>query len=260
MKKEKAKIICVTSNKGGVGKTFITTNLAGVYAKMEKKVLIIDLDLFFGGIAVSLNVDTKKSIYQLAEDFNNNRYKHINDYISIYNENIHVLSACRDPRYGNKIEARYIDLILQQVSILYDVILIDTSHDLGECKLLVLDRSYMTLFIVTNDLLDLKNTKSVMSIYKDAENKDYKILLNNSLWPNKNYYTNYDIKFIIKSGVDYTLSNAFYIKNVDNYISRGKILTLDNPRMIPKKELKKFTSMARDLIGEGSKKGADNNG
>ena len=30
--------------------------------------------------------------------------------------------------------------------------------------------------------------------------------------------------------------------------------------MIPKKELKKFTSMARDLIGEGSKKGADNNG
>ena len=151
-------------------------------------------------------------------------------------------------------------MILQQVSILYDVILIDTSHDLGECKLLVLDRSYMTLFIVTNDLLDLKNTKSVMSIFKDAENKDYKILLNNSLWPNKNYYTNYDIKFIIKSGVDYTLSNSFYIKNVDNYISRGKILTLDNPRMIPKKELKKFTSMARDLIGEGTKKGADNNG
>ena len=104
----------------------------------------------------------------------------------------------------------------------------------------------MILFIVTNDLLDLKNTKSVMSIFKDAENKDY-----------KNYYTDYDIKFIIKSGVDYTLSSSFYIKNVDNYISKGKIITLDNPRVISKKELSKFTNMARDLIGEGNKKGAD---
>lgn len=257
MKKEKAKIVCVTSNKGGVGKTFITTNLAGIYSKLGKKVLIIDLDLFFGGIAASLNVDMNKSIYHLTDDFSNNRYKHINDYICIYDENIHILSACRDPRYGNKIEARYIDLILQQVSLLYDVILVDTSHDLGECKLLVMDRSNMVLFVVTNDLLDLKNTKSVMSIFKDAENKDYKILLNNSLWPNKNYYTDYDIKFIIKSQVDYTLSSSFYIKNIDNYISRGKIITLDNPRIIGKKELKKFTNMAKDLIGEGTKKGAD---
>lgn len=254
MKKEKAKIICVTSNKGGVGKTFITTSLAGIYQKLGKKVLIIDLDLFFGGIAASLNVDVNKTIYHLADDFSNNRYKHINDYICVYDENIHILSACKDPRNGNKIEARYIDLILQQVSLLYDVVLVDTSHDLGECKLLVLDRCDMTLFVITNDLLDLKNTKSVMSIFKDAENKDYKILLNNSLWPNKSYYTDYDIKFIIKSQVDYTLSSSFYIKNIDKVIARGKIAITDNPRLVSKKELKKFTNMAKDLIGEGNKK------
>ena len=90
MKKEKAKIVCVTSNKGGVGKTFITTSLAGVYAKLGKKVLIMDLDLFFGGVAASLGVDVKKTIYHMTDDFSNNKYKHINDYICIYDENIHV--------------------------------------------------------------------------------------------------------------------------------------------------------------------------
>ena len=260
MKKEKAKVVCVTSNKGGVGKTFITTALAGVYSNIGKKVLIIDLDLFFGGIAASLGVNVEKSIYHLADDFSNNRYKHINDYICIYDENIHVLSACIDPRYGNKIEARYVDLILQQVLLLYDVVLIDTSHDLNECKLTALDRCDMTLFVVTNDLLDLKNTKSIISIYKNAENTDYRVLLNNSLWPNKNYYTSYDIKYIINANVDYTLGSSFYIKNIDNFISRGKIPTLDNSRIVPKKDLKKFTQMARDLIGEGIKKGVDSNG
>ena len=51
----KGKSLCISSSKGGVGKTFIVTSLAGIFASIEKKVLIIDFDLSGGGIAVSLN-------------------------------------------------------------------------------------------------------------------------------------------------------------------------------------------------------------
>ena len=54
------KIITVSSVKGGVGKTTLTANLAGLYFLLKKKVLIIDLDLYAGGIATILNVDYKK--------------------------------------------------------------------------------------------------------------------------------------------------------------------------------------------------------
>ena len=40
------KIITISSVKGGVGKTTLTINLAGLYFLMKKKVLIIDLDLY----------------------------------------------------------------------------------------------------------------------------------------------------------------------------------------------------------------------
>lgn len=38
----------------------------------------------------------------------------------------------------------------------------------------------------------------------------------------------YDIKNIIKANIDYTLTSSFYIKNMDNYVMNGEIITLQN--------------------------------
>ena len=55
----KAKIITIASVKGGTGKTTTVLNLAGTYSIMKKKTLILDFDLYSGGIALSLNIDIK---------------------------------------------------------------------------------------------------------------------------------------------------------------------------------------------------------
>ena len=68
------KIITISSVKGGVGKTTMTLNLAGIYCELNKRVLIIDLDLYSGGIAASLNVKNKKDIYTMIDSMANNRF------------------------------------------------------------------------------------------------------------------------------------------------------------------------------------------
>ena len=108
------KIISISSTKGGVGKTTMTLNLAGIYHLLNKKVLIIDLDLYSGGVALSLNLNNKKDIFMLCDSLNNNRFSDFSEYVCKYNENIDVISAPRDPRQANKIDSKYLPIILEK--------------------------------------------------------------------------------------------------------------------------------------------------
>ena len=245
------KVISISSVKGGVGKTIITCNLAGIYANLNKKVLIIDLDLYAGGIAVCLDVKNKKDIFMLTDSINNNKFTNLKDYVVSYNNHIDVLAAPKDPRQALKISSKYIPLILDIAKKHYDVVLIDTSHILDEINLEILDNVYMSLFVITNDLVDLKNMKSIVSIFKDTNKTNYLTVLNNSRDTGRDYLSLFDIRNILKTNIDYTISHDFYIKNIDKYILNGEILTLNSSILrfhIP--DIDNMKKMALDLIDD----------
>lgn len=249
MKKTAAKIITIFSCKGGVGKTTTTLNLAGIYSLMNKKVLIMDLDLNSGGVSVSLNVPVDKTIYNVVDDMTNNRFDEITNYVSKYNDNIDVLSAPRDPRNALKIDSKYIGLVISSTIYKYDVVLIDTSHNLSPISLTALDRSDNTLFMITNDPVDLKNSKSIISIFKDTEKENFKIVFNSSKDTGKDYFSLFDVKNIIKHNIDYTIDRSFYIKNIDKYVIDGEILTLNKKiRAAKKGDIMKLTKLANTLL------------
>jgi len=251
------KIITISSVKGGVGKTTMTLNLAGIYCELNKRVLIIDLDLYSGGIAASLNVKNKKDIYTMIDSMANNRFTELKKYVTTYNKNIDVLACPKDPRMGAKVSGRYIPVIFDLAKKEYDVVLVDTYHILDEINLTALDYSYMTLFIITNDIVDLKNMKSLISVFKDTDKKNYLILLNNSRDIGKDYLSLYDIRTIIKNNIDYTLSKNYYIKNIDKYTISGEILTLNNSiNLFHSKDINNMKKMALDLIDDSHGKEA----
>ena len=221
------KIITVSSVKGGVGKTTLTLNLAGLYFLMKKKVLIIDLDLYAGGIATCLNVNNKKDLYMLVDSLSNNKSIELKDYVSKFNNGIDILASPKDPRDVSKIESKYINKIFDIAKREYDIILVDTSHWLDEVCLVALDASYMSAFVITNDLVDLKNMKSLISIFNEMGKENYKIVLNNSRDTGRDYINLFDIRNMIKANVDFTISRNFYIRNIDKYVLNGEILTLN---------------------------------
>ena len=245
------KIVTVSSVKGGVGKTTLTTNLAGIYFLLKKKVLIIDLDLYAGGIATILNVDNKKDIYMLVDSISNNRFSSLRDYVSSYNNGIDILAAPRDPRDVSKIESKYISKILDIARMEYDVVIVDTHHLLDEMTLVTLDTCDMSAFVVTNDLVDLKNMKTLISIFNDTKKDNYRIVLNKSRDTGRDYISIFDVRNIIKNNVDYTISKNFYIRNIDKYVLKGEILVLN--KYINKaysSDIKNMTKLALDLISE----------
>lgn len=246
----KATVISVTSVKGGSGKTTNVLNLAGIYSLMKKKTLIIDLDLCSGDIAAMLNIDNSKDIYNVFEDMTNNNFKYLNDYVVNYNEYIDVLNAPKDPRYANKVNENLINVVLNKAENMYDVILIDTNHFLNITNLVAFDKSDQIVYILNNNSMNLKSMKTMVSIFNNMGKSNYKVILYEAREKNKLYFSEMDIRNVIKRNVDYIIPDSFYIKNIDKYIMNGEILTLSNVFKSHRKTMALYQDIAKSLLGQ----------
>jgi flagellar biosynthesis protein FlhG len=63
----KTRIISVTSGKGGVGKTNLSVNMALSFARMGKKVVVMDADLGLANVNVMLNMIPKYNLYHVIK-------------------------------------------------------------------------------------------------------------------------------------------------------------------------------------------------
>ena len=60
-----AKVLAVTSGKGGVGKTFVSANLAAALTKRGYRVLVLDADLGLANLDVVLNLYPKTTLHDV---------------------------------------------------------------------------------------------------------------------------------------------------------------------------------------------------
>ena len=241
---------CIFSAKGGVGKTTNLINLAGILSQLDKKVLIIDFDLYTGVVAKYLNRAFDRSLYNLSDDLANKRYEKLSNYTILYNENISLLSAPKDPRYANKIDIRFISDIISMATLEYDVVLIDTNQALDACNLRILEVVDEILFMTTGDPLDLSNMKSLITIFDSLKFDNYKVILNNSRDPYKTYLGSFELKKILGCNIDYEFSSDMFLKDMDKYVMEGRIMTLDPafPNIMTY-DYQVFVTMAMDILG-----------
>lgn len=220
------KTLTIFGAKGGIGKTLLALNLAGVSSNLGYKTLLIDFDMYEGCLGMILNEEINKSVYHLIDDLTNNRFKKIKDYIYKYNDLIDVLPSPKDPRLGGKIDSNYINIILERVRMHYDVIIIDTSSDMSNVNIVTLDTTDEILFVIDNDIFTLKNTRNILNIFSDCNITNYKVLLNSSINFKNPYFSTEDMKKIINSNIDYVLTKSMFLKDISSYLYKCKIPSL----------------------------------
>ena len=236
MKNIKGKVITVTSVKGGVGKSTFTLSLAGVMSKRKLKTVILDLDFSSGVISASLNLIGINDIFDLTDDMMNGRFENIEDYIRKYDEYIGVISAPVDPRRASKVHISYIQNIIKQLEYKYDVVLIDTNHSLTGVNTYAFDESDEILYLITNDLMDLKNMRTMRAIYENMNVDNYKIILNR-----KYSHSVFEVETVLDKNVDYIMPKSYWCENIQKYLYEGKILTLE-------KNIKELESIVDDIL------------
>ena len=249
---KQGKVISITSVKGGVGKTTTVLNLAGILSNEKVKTLIIDGDLYNGGIALSLDVDYEKDLYLLVNDMTSSRFDSLENYVKEYNEYIDILPAPKDPRNASKIENKYLHVLLAKARLKYDVILIDLNHVMDSNNLMFLDESDLIYYVITNDLVDIKGIKTMISIYSDMNITNYRIILNEAKDKLKQVLSATNVKNIIKDDLNYIIPSSFYLSDINNYVLRGNIATINSGiRRKHKKAINTFESIVEEILNLG---------
>ncbi|HEX2258707.1 MAG TPA: AAA family ATPase [Actinomycetota bacterium] len=153
-----ARVFTVASASGGCGKTFFATNLAAYLARATRgRVLLVDLDLQFGEVAISLHLRPQRTIAELVEE--DNLVAALPDFVIHHRSGFKVLCAPKDPVAGDRVGPRQITEILEAARPEYDYIVVDTPPTLNETCLAAFDQSQSLVVMATMDVPSLKNLR-----------------------------------------------------------------------------------------------------
>lgn len=128
--RKNARVITVTSGKGGVGKTNVTINLAIALSELGLKVVILDADFGLANIDVLFGIIPK---FTLVDVINNK--KSILEILSEGPNNIKFLSGGSGVEELVKLERNQLDKFVENIGLLdkiADIILIDTGAGLSD--------------------------------------------------------------------------------------------------------------------------------
>ena len=112
------RLVCVLGPKGGTGKTLTSCNLAVALALAGQKVLVIDLDLQFGDVALCLGLPPEKTMYDLASRAARSTRTSSRDYVMTHDTGVDVLLAPARPDQASAIT----------IELLRDVLVVARGH------------------------------------------------------------------------------------------------------------------------------------
>ncbi len=179
-----SKTITVFSNKGGVGKTFVTVNLATTLAIAKKKVLLIDLDFQAGqDMARMLNLSPASAIVDVfpaleaAGDADI-----IQEYATAHSCGLHFLPVVKNTQHIGRVTPETIKLFFKKAAASYDYILVDAGKSLNETLVTVFDYSNLILLVATPDILAVYQVKWCLDVLQSLQFplKMVKLILNRS--------------------------------------------------------------------------------
>ena len=161
--KSQARVITVTSGKGGVGKTNFTVALAVSFARMGKKVLVIDADLGLSNVDVILGCSPPGNLLQVMQ----NGYS-LNDVVADGPLGIKFISGgsgIYDLSNLSDIQLQYFLSQVGQFDSWADVILIDTGAGLNRMVLNFVMAADEVIVITTPEPTAVADAYAVIKTY-----------------------------------------------------------------------------------------------
>ena len=222
-----SRLICVLGPKGGTGKTLTSTNLATALALAGKKVLVIDLDLQFGDVALCLGLPPEKTMYDLAISPGGLDEDKLKDYVMTHDTGVDVLLA---PARPDQASAITIDLLRDVLAIArrsYDFVIADTPPGFTAEVIATIDASSDLVMVGTLDSLSLKNTKLGLETLSlmDYDPKKIRLVLNRA--DTRVGISHHDVVTVLGSEPEIFIPSD---REIPRSVNEGVPITLSRPQ------------------------------
>lgn len=149
---DRAKVIVISGESPGIGKSFVSSNLAEVFGQLHKKVLIIDADMRLGELHKAFNMDFNNGLSDyLSQNNASEAFTNIADFVHPTSME-YVDFMPRGQHSANPtalIASDVFDDLMSQINTHYDYIVIDTPPVLAASDAIVLSRYADKVLMVT---------------------------------------------------------------------------------------------------------------
>ena len=252
---QEGKVVTIFSAKGGVGKTTLATNVAAYLASTGARTLLVDLDLMFGDVAISLQLMPTGSVMDVVAMSGHMDKQGLDSVIVNHAATgLDVIAAPHDPADAERIPAQVILELLRVARASYDYVVVDTPPSFTEHVLATLDVSDLTILIATLDIPAVKNLRIAINTLDTlgAKADDRVIVLNRA--DLKVGLSADDVEAALKQSITAQIPNSLTVPSSAN---RGVALVVDDARGPVSLALRDFIDHEiRQRFGEEIQNGA----
>ena len=159
---ERAKVLAITSGKGGVGKTNIAANISICLAAPNKKVALVDADLGLGNLDIIMNVNGRYDISDVLMGA-----KTLNDIIEVGPSGVELLcggSGLQELANLSPFHRKRFINELDEFQNNHDFVVIDTAPGLSESTIAFCHAADHTLVVTTPEPTSITDAYAMIKI------------------------------------------------------------------------------------------------
>ncbi|NMM79344.1 cobyrinic acid a,c-diamide synthase [Acidovorax sp. SRB_14] len=177
-----ARIIAITSGKGGVGKTFVSANLATALTRRGQRVLVLDADLGLANLDVVLNLHPKVTLHDVFTG-----KAQLEDALVAAPGGFSVLLAGSGMVEYSRLTPEVRNQLLQVIQTLaprFDVILLDTGAGISDVVLFSVSLASEVLIVATPEPTSLTDAYAAIKVLALQQKRQHvRLVINQAARP-----------------------------------------------------------------------------
>lgn len=244
----KSRVITVFSNKGGIGKTSIASNLALELARITKEnVALVDLNFQFGDITTFLDLKPSFNISYVLENLGRINSEFLLNTLEKYkNTSLYILA---DPPYFKQAENVTKTQIAKLIEILkntFSYIVIDAESGFDGKTITALDNSDLIFLVTIVNLPALRNCQRILDLFEKLGYDSEKTQIVINRYMENDEITVEDVEKVLDKDVYWKIPNNYF--TLMAAINKGISVAEANPESNVAVSYKELAMSVSDMV------------